>query len=79
LITQQQRIHPIANAMDGQQMHFLHARGTVMRHTNVHIGFAQRLGDHVVVMDNGLVVHSGTMQTLSQDAQLQHDLLGLAL
>jgi branched-chain amino acid transport system ATP-binding protein len=37
------------------------------------------LGDHVVVMDNGLVVHSGTMQGLSQDAQLQHDLLGLAL
>ena len=44
---------------------------------NIH--FAQRLGDSVAVMDNGRVVHSGTMAAFSADAQLQQSLLGLAL
>lgn len=57
----------------------LKASGVTLLLVEQNINFAQRLGDHVVVMDNGLVVHSGTMQALSQDAQLQHDLLGLAL
>jgi branched-chain amino acid transport system ATP-binding protein len=43
------------------------------------INFAQRLGDSVAVMDNGRVVHSGTMAAFSADAQLQQSLLGLAL
>ena len=41
--------------------------------------FAQKLGDSVAVMDNGVVVHSGSMQALSQDAGLQKSLLGLAI
>ncbi len=57
----------------------LKASGVTLLLVEQNLNFAQRLGDHVVVMDNGLVVHSGTMQGLSQDAQLQHDLLGLAL
>ena len=57
----------------------LKASGVTLLLVEQNLNFAQRLGDHVVVMDNGLVVHSGTMQALSQDAQLQHDLLGLAL
>ena len=43
------------------------------------INFAQRLGDTVAVMDNGRVVHSGSMAAFSGDAQLQQSLLGLAL
>jgi len=43
------------------------------------INFAQRLGDNVAVMDNGRVVHSGSMAEFSVDAQLQQSLLGLTL
>jgi len=43
------------------------------------ISFAQRLGDTVAVMDNGRVVHSGSMAAFSADEQLQQSLLGLAL
>ena len=43
------------------------------------INFAQRLGDTVAVMDNGRVVHSGTMAAFSADERLQQSLLGLAL
>ncbi|MDM0072896.1 ABC transporter ATP-binding protein [Variovorax sp. J2P1-59] len=43
------------------------------------INFAQRLGDTVAVMDNGRVVHSGSMAAFSADEQLQQSLLGLAL
>ena len=40
---------------------------------------SQRLGDHVAVMDDGRVVHSGTMAALAQDEALQQRLLGLSL
>jgi branched-chain amino acid transport system ATP-binding protein len=40
---------------------------------------AQALGDRVAVMDNGRVVHAGTMAELVQDAALQQRLLGLSL
>ena len=43
------------------------------------INFAQRLGDQVAVMDNGRVMHSGSMAAFSADPQLQQSLLGLAL
>lgn len=43
------------------------------------INFAKRLGDTVAVMDNGRVVHAGSMQALSQDEALQQSLLGLSL
>ncbi len=41
--------------------------------------FAKSLGDAVAVMDNGRVVHSGTMAELAEDRDLQHRLLGLHL
>lgn len=44
---------------------------------NIH--FAKRLGDSVAVMDNGRVVHAGSMAQLAQDEGLQQSLLGLAL
>ena len=43
------------------------------------INFAQRLGDTVAVMDNGAVVHTGSMAAFSADEALQQSLLGLAL
>jgi branched-chain amino acid transport system ATP-binding protein len=44
---------------------------------NIH--FAKRLGDQVAVMDNGVVVHAGSMQALADNEELQQSLLGLAL
>jgi len=43
------------------------------------IQFARRLGDSVAVMDEGRVVHAGTMADLAQDEALQQRLLGLSL
>jgi branched-chain amino acid transport system ATP-binding protein len=40
---------------------------------------AKALGDHVAVMDDGRVVHTGSMAELAQDEALQHKLLGLSL
>jgi branched-chain amino acid transport system ATP-binding protein len=40
---------------------------------------AQALGDHVAVMDDGRIVHRGTMAELAGDEALQHRLLGLSL
>lgn len=43
------------------------------------ISFAKRLGDTVAVMDDGRVVHAGSMRELAEDEELQRELLGLAL
>jgi branched-chain amino acid transport system ATP-binding protein len=40
---------------------------------------AKALGDHVAVMDDGRVVHTGSMAALAADATLQQRLLGLSL
>jgi branched-chain amino acid transport system ATP-binding protein len=40
---------------------------------------AKALGDRVAVMDDGRVVHRGTMAELAGDEALQHRLLGLSL
>jgi branched-chain amino acid transport system ATP-binding protein len=40
---------------------------------------AQALGDRVAVMDDGRVVHRGTMAELAADEGMQHRLLGLSL
>lgn len=40
---------------------------------------AQALGDQVAVMDNGRVVHRGTMAELADNDELQQRLLGLSL
>ena len=53
--------------------------GTTILLVEQNISFAQRLGDQVAVMDNGRVVHAGSMQALSEDAALQQQLLGLVL
>lgn len=40
---------------------------------------ARSLGDQVAVMDNGRVVHAGSMRELAEDEALQQRLLGLSL
>ena len=57
----------------------LKATGTTILLVEQNINFAKRLGDHVAVMDDGRVVHAGSMQALAQDEALQQSLLGLAL
>ncbi len=42
-------------------------------------GFASRLGDSVAVMDDGRVVHRGSMAALRDDVPLQQRLLGLSM
>jgi len=41
--------------------------------------FVRQLGDTVAVMDDGRIVHSGSMAELAADRGLQERLLGLAL
>jgi branched-chain amino acid transport system ATP-binding protein len=41
--------------------------------------FARQLGDRVAVMDDGRIVHAGTMAGLADDEALQQRLLGLSL
>ncbi len=53
--------------------------GTTILLVEQNISFAKRLGDHVAVMDDGRVVHAGTMQALAEDEALQRSLLGLAI
>ncbi|OYU45849.1 MAG: ABC transporter ATP-binding protein [Burkholderiales bacterium PBB4] len=57
----------------------LKATGTTILLVEQNISFAKRLGDSVAVMDDGKVVHSGSMKALAEDEALQHSLLGLAL
>jgi branched-chain amino acid transport system ATP-binding protein len=57
----------------------LKATGTTILLVEQNINFAKRLGDQVAVMDNGRVVHAGTMASLAEDEALQRSLLGLAL
>jgi branched-chain amino acid transport system ATP-binding protein len=57
----------------------LKASGVTILLVEQNINFAKRLGDTVAVMDNGVVVHAGSMKELAEDEALQHSLLGLAL
>ncbi|MCG2592823.1 ABC transporter ATP-binding protein [Ramlibacter sp. XY19] len=57
----------------------LKASGVTILLVEQNINFAKRLGDTVAVMDNGVVVHAGSMKELAEDEELQRSLLGLAL
>jgi branched-chain amino acid transport system ATP-binding protein len=57
----------------------LKASGVTILLVEQNINFAKRLGDTVAVMDNGVVVHAGSMRDLAEDEALQHSLLGLAI
>ena len=57
----------------------LKASGVTILLVEQNINFAKRLGDTVAVMDNGVVVHAGSMRELAESESLQTSLLGLAL
>lgn len=57
----------------------LKAGGVTLLLVEQNINFAKRLGDTVAVMDNGQIVHAGSMKELAEDEGLQQSLLGLAL
>ncbi|HOB67724.1 ABC transporter ATP-binding protein [Ottowia sp.] len=67
----------INNMIDAFQQ--LKASGVTILLVEQNIHFAKRLGDTVAVMDDGRVVHAGTMAALAQDEALQQRLLGLSL
>ena len=54
-------------------------RGATILLVEQNFRVAQEIGDTVGVMDNGRVVHTGTMAELASDEALQHRLLGLSL
>jgi branched-chain amino acid transport system ATP-binding protein len=54
-------------------------RGATVLLVEQNFRVAREIGDAVSVMDNGRVVHSGTMTALAADEALQHRLLGLSL
>jgi branched-chain amino acid transport system ATP-binding protein len=57
----------------------LKAAQTTILLVEQNFNFAKQLGDNVAVMDDGRVVHSGSMAELAADEALQGRLLGLSL
>ncbi len=67
----------VQNMIDAFQK--MKASGVSILLVEQNIHFAEQLGDSVAVMDNGRVIHAGSMAALSADPALQQSLLGLAL
>ncbi|NDG39391.1 MAG: ABC transporter ATP-binding protein [Betaproteobacteria bacterium] len=59
--------------------HELKRQRTTILLVEQNFAMAQALGDQVAVMDNGRVVHRGTMAELAEDQAMQQRLLGLSL
>ncbi|EWS63248.1 LIV-I protein F [Hydrogenophaga sp. T4] len=57
----------------------LKAAQTTILLVEQNFNFARQLGDTVAVMDDGRVVHSGSMAELASDESMQSRLLGLSL
>ncbi len=54
-------------------------RGATILLVEQNFRVAQEVGDNVLVMDNGKIVHRGTMGDLANNTPLQEKLLGLSL
>ena len=54
-------------------------RGATVLLVEQNFRVAQEVGDSVLVMDNGKIVHRGAMAELAKDTSLQEKLLGLSL
>ncbi|NEX63718.1 ABC transporter ATP-binding protein [Noviherbaspirillum galbum] len=67
----------VQHLMDALQQ--LKATDTTILLVEQNFNFVRHLGDTVAVMDDGHVVHAGTMADLAADASLQERLLGLSL
>ncbi|NDY93919.1 ABC transporter ATP-binding protein [Ideonella livida] len=62
-----------------QALQELKRQRTTLLLVEQNFAMARALGDHVAVMDNGRVVHTGRMADLAADEDLQQRLLGLSL
>lgn len=60
-------------------LHQLKSQGVTILLVEQNISFAKTLGDHVCVMDDGTIIHTGAMAALAADAALQTRLLGLTI
>lgn len=67
----------VNNVIDALRL--LKQQGTTILLVEQNFSFAERLGDSVAVMDNGKIVHAGTMRAFAEDCALQEKLLGLAI
>ena len=67
----------VRNLIDA--FHELKRQRTTILLVEQNFAMAQALGDQVAVMDNGRVVHRGTMAELAEDQAMQQRLLGLSL
>jgi branched-chain amino acid transport system ATP-binding protein len=56
----------------------LKATGTTILLVEQNVSFVKSLGDRVAVMDDGRIVHAGSMREFAADRALQSRLLGLA-
>lgn len=65
----------VQNLADALQA--LKTRDTTIMLVEQNFHFARELGDHVAVMDDGRIVHTGSMDALAADEALQERLLGL--
>jgi branched-chain amino acid transport system ATP-binding protein len=65
-------VHNLAEAFRA-----LKARNTTILLVEQNFHFVRSLGDHVAVMDDGRIVHTGRMDALAADEALQDRLLGL--
>jgi branched-chain amino acid transport system ATP-binding protein len=54
-------------------------RGATILLVEQNFRVAQELGDNVLVMDNGKIIHRGAMSDLAKDTPMQERLLGLSL
>ncbi len=57
----------------------LKASNTTILLVEQNFSFVRNLGDTVSVMDDGRIVHAGSMRELAEDEELQQKLLGLSL
>ena len=57
----------------------LRAAGTTILLVEQNVAFVKGVGDHVAVMDDGKIVHTGSMRDFAADHALQSRLLGLSL
>jgi branched-chain amino acid transport system ATP-binding protein len=57
----------------------LKATGTTILLVEQNVSFVKRLADSVAVMDDGRIVHAGSMRDFAADHALQERLLGLAI
>ena len=62
-----------------EAFHELKRQRTTILLVEQNFAMAQALGDQVAVMDNGRVVHRGSMAELAEDDAMQQRLLGLSL